>query len=133
MGSNRESVSTMAEDEEKMRNEIQALLRNVDLASTSIGKLRASLETAMGLKPGALDAKKDHVNSILQKELVKKIQEDNMKQVEKRKAKPDAEGEPGKKKEKKDVGEEKEKKEKKEKKDKKDKKEVKEEKKEVKK
>jgi len=114
-------------EEGKMREEIKMLLVGVDLASTSIGKLRAELEQRLGLEAGALEARKDQVNRLLQDELVKHIQaqgsaaqEEERADTEdkKRKAESKTDAEPPKKKEKKDK--EKKEKDKKSKKAKKD-------------
>lgn len=102
-----------APDEKRMRAELRTLLQGVDLAAMSIGKLRGSLEQAMKLPAGTLDARKEQVNRLLQEELVKVVEE------KKRKAPPKPEQEPANKKEKKEKKEVKEKKEKKEKDEKK--------------
>ncbi|CAE7585902.1 HET-E1 [Symbiodinium natans] len=49
---------------DRMREEVRKLLVGVDLRSTSVGQLRASLEKSLGVAPGALDSQKDEVQRI---------------------------------------------------------------------
>ncbi|OLQ05984.1 Vegetative incompatibility protein HET-E-1 [Symbiodinium microadriaticum] len=54
---------------DRMRAEVRKLLAEVDLKSTSVGQLRASLETSLGLGPGALETQKDEVQRIFSSEI----------------------------------------------------------------
>mmetsp|Transcript_28610 Transcript_28610/g.62425 ORF Transcript_28610/g.62425 Transcript_28610/m.62425 type:complete len:158 (+) Transcript_28610:57-530(+) len=56
-------------DEVKMRSELELLLKEVDLKTTSIGAVRSSLEKRLGLEAGSLEPKKAWVLSVLKEML----------------------------------------------------------------
>jgi len=101
---------------EGMRDAIEKLLVGVDLTTTTIGSLRAALETSLGMKAGSLDPRKAEVNGLIT-EVISEAQQGKRQATEPADA-------PAAKKEKKEKKDKAEKKEKKDKKDKKAKKET---------
>lgn len=70
-------------EEDTMRTTLQEILKNGELGSMSIAKLRVALEQALELEQGALDAQKEQVNRLMKEELVKALTEKKRKAAKK--------------------------------------------------
>lgn len=81
-------MAPLAED--AMRTTLQAILKSAELGSMSIAKLRISLEQALELQQGSLDAQKEQVNRVMKEELVKALSEKKRKAAQKEQEDPPA-------------------------------------------
>jgi len=85
-------MAPLAED--AMRTTLQAILKSAELGSMSIAKLRISLEQALELQQGSLDAQKEQVNRVMKEELVKALSEKKRKAAQKEQEDPPAKKNP---------------------------------------
>merc|ERR1719359_92474 len=66
----------------KLREEVGRVLQGIDLANTTLGKVRKTIEANLELESGALDEHKEYVVSLLQ-EKIQQMQEKTSKREQK--------------------------------------------------